>query len=603
MTTRSLVPRYTFRALTARPGALGRLGAWSLVEALPTLLTGYATARAVDDGFLADRPGIGLSWLAAVAVAVAVGALAAGQTYRCLAALAEPFRDGLTRLVVTGSLSRAVTGDGRADPTTVSRLTHQVEIVRDTFAGLIMVVRGFVVSATAALVGLLSLDAVAAGLVAAPLVAGLVLFVAVLPAMVARQRDYVLADEQVAAGTTEVISGHRDVVACGAQPWAADEVGRRIDEQAVAERRLARMAATRSLVLAVGGALPLVVLLLATPWLVSSRGLTAGAVLGALVYVCAGLQPALHTLVQGVAGGGLRYLVTLDRILRESASDGADTPVGAAERDAPETVRGRLALGNGSDRAQEPPAVELCNVTFRYGPAAEPTIDGLSLRLTAGEHLAVVGPSGAGKSTFAALVAGLRTPDQGEIRLAGRPVDELDPATLATRRVVVPQEAYVFTGTVAENLRYLRADATDGELWQVAGALGLDPILRRLGGLYAVVEPQQLSAGERQLLCAARAYLSPAPLVILDEATSHLDPAGEARVEQAFAARPGTLIVIAHRISSAVRAKRILIIDGGPATVGRHEEQLAASATYRALVEHWAAGPLAAGPLAAGRIS
>jgi len=203
----SPVPRYTFRALTDQPGVLGRLSAWSLVEALPTLLTGYATARAVDDGFLADRPEVGLTWLAAVAVAVAVGALAAGRTYRCLAALAEPFRDGLTRLVVTASLHRAVTGDGRADPTTVSRLTHQVEIVRDTFAGLIMVVRGFVVSATAALIGLLSLDAVAAGLVAAPLVAGLVLFVAVLPAMVARQRDYVLADEQVAAGTTEVISG------------------------------------------------------------------------------------------------------------------------------------------------------------------------------------------------------------------------------------------------------------------------------------------------------------------------------------------------------------------------------------------------------------
>ena len=592
---RSPVPRYTLRALTARPGVLGRLGAWSLVEALPTLLTGYATARAVDDGFLADRPEVGLAWLAAVAVAVAVGALAAGRTYRCLAALAEPFRDGLTRLVVTGALGRAVTDDGRVDSTTVSRLTHQVEIVRDTFAGLIMVVRGFAVSATAALVGLLSLDPVAAALVAAPLVAGLALFIAVLPAMVARQRDYVLADEQVSAGATEVFSGHRDVVACGAQQWAAGEVGRRVDHQAVAERRLARMAATRSLVLALGGALPLVVLLLAAPWLVSSRGLTAGAMLGALVYVFAGLQPALHTLVRGVAGGGLRYLVTLDRILRESVDSSTHALVAGSDRTDPDTGHACAGPETGCDGAGEPPAVELRDVVFRYGRATEPTIDNLSLRLPAGDHLAVVGPSGAGKSTFAALVAGLRTPEQGEIRLAGRPVSGLTPAALATLRVVVPQEAYVFTGTVAENLRYLRPDVADDQLWRVADRLGLRSLLERLGGLAAVVHPERLSAGERQLLCAARAYLSPAPLVILDEATSHLDPASEAWVEQAFMARPGTLIVIAHRISSAVRANQILIIDGGPPSLGRHEEQLAGSATYRALVGHWTAGPVGVG--------
>src|SRR5581483_6069462 len=101
-----------------------------------------------------------------------------------------------------------------------------------------------------------------------------------------------------------------------------------------------------------------------------------------------------------------------------------------------------------------------------------------------------------------------------------------------------------------------------------------------------------LSAGERQLLALARAYLSPAQIMILDEATCHLDPAADARVERAFAQRPGTLVVIAHRISSALRAKRILVLDGTRAVLGTHQELLDCSALYRDLVGHWQ--PLAA---------
>ena len=112
-------------------------------------------------------------------------------------------------------------------------------------------------------------------------------------------------------------------------------------------------------------------------------------------------------------------------------------------------------------------------------------------------------------------------------------------------------------------------------------------LCERLGGLHEQLDPAALSAGERQLITLARAYASPAPLVILDEATCHLDPAWEARVEQAFAARPGTLVVIAHRISSAQRARRTLVLDGGRATLGTHDELLARSPLYRDLVGHW----------------
>jgi ATP-binding cassette subfamily C protein len=158
---------------------------------------------------------------------------------------------------------------------------------------------------------------------------------------------------------------------------------------------------------------------------------------------------------------------------------------------------------------------------------------------------------------------------------------------LAAARVLIPQEAYVFAGTVRENLAYLRPDACDGELWAAAAAVGADALVARLGGPAATVEPGRLSAGERQLLALARAHLAPARLAVLDEATCHLDPAAERRAEEAFAARPGTLIVIAHRLSSAVRADRVLVLDGAGAVVGDHRSVLATSPLYRDLMEAW----------------
>ena len=119
---------------------------------------------------------------------------------------------------------------------------------------------------------------------------------------------------------------------------------------------------------------------------------------------------------------------------------------------------------------------------------------------------------------------------------------------------------------------------------RAAARLGLTGLLARLGGHDALLRPGDLSAGERQLLALVRAWLSPAPLTILDEATCHLDPATEARLENAFAARSGTLVVIAHRVSSALRARRVLLLDGRTALLDTHEGLLTRSAAYRALV-------------------
>ena len=249
-------------------------------------------------------------------------------------------------------------------------------------------------------------------------------------------------------------------------------------------------------------------------------------------------------------------------------------------------------------------SVELCGVTFGYARSAEPVVRDLDLVLAPGTHLAVVGPSGAGKSTLAALVAGVLEPRAGRIRLGDVPVRELDRGGVLSRaRVLIPQEAYVFTGTLRENLAYLQPAATDPELDVAVRAIGAQALVRRLGGYAATVDPAVLSAGERQLIALVRALLPPARLVLLDEATCHLDPAAEAVAERAFAGRPATLIVCAHRISSALRADLVLVMDGSHCRLGTHDRLMADCALYRDLIGHWDGPADAARPAAGGELA
>jgi ATP-binding cassette subfamily C protein len=201
-----------------------------------------------------------------------------------------------------------------------------------------------------------------------------------------------------------------------------------------------------------------------------------------------------------------------------------------------------------------------------------------------------VGPSGIGKSTLTVLIAGLLEPGRGTVRLCGRLVPGPEAAAL---RVLIPQEAYVFTGTLAENLGLLRPDPVpEAELLAAADAVGLLPLLGALGGPAATVDPAALSDGERQLVALTRAYLSRAPLALLDEATCHLDARAEERAERAFADRPGgTLVVVAHRISSARRADRVLVMDGRHTAYGTHDELLRHSQSYRELAGGWTPVP------------
>nr|WP_237551537.1 ABC transporter ATP-binding protein [Streptomyces sp. SID8367] len=545
-----------------RRGTLARLAAWSVLETGQTFLLGLALARALDDGFLAGRQGTGLLWLAVAALGVAVGALGTARVYGAVADLVEPARDALVRRVVARGVRDA---DGGA----VSRLTQQVEIARDTFAGLVMVSRSFVFTAAGALIGLGSLAPVLLLVVAPPLVAGLALFLATLRPLARRQEAFLTADEAVSARLGTVCAGLRDVTAAGAEEATADAAGTLVDREARASRTLARWSVPRVLALAIGGQLPLLLLLFTAPWTLE-RGVTPGALVGAVAYVTQSLLPALQSLIHGLGTGGSRLVVVLRRLT-------------AYETGQPDPVAQAAAPPPGA------PALEVSGVTFAYGPGAEPVLDGLDLVVPRGGHLAVVGPSGIGKSTLAGLVAGLLAPGAGEVRVGGFPARSPE---AAAQRVLIPQEAYVFSGTLRANLGHLRPDdVPDAELVAAAQAVGLGPLLDRLGGLDAPLSPAALaalSAGERQLIALARAYLSPAPLAVLDEATCHLDPVAEARAERAFAARPGgALVVVAHRISSARRAELILVMDGRRVLCGGHGELLTRSALYRDLTGVW----------------
>ncbi|WP_128435689.1 ATP-binding cassette domain-containing protein [Streptomyces cyaneus] len=592
------VHRRGLRFLWDRWRVVARLAGWSVLETGQTFLTGFALARALDEGFLAGRPGIGLAWLGVAGLGVLVGAYGTVRVYGAVAALVEPLRDRLVARVVAR-------GVREADAGALSGLTQQVEIARDTFAGLVMVSRSFVFTSVGAVAGLVSLDPLLLLVVGPPLAAGLGLFAATLRPLARRQEAFLVADEALADRLGTVCPGLRDITAAGAEERVAATTGICVDTELRAASSLARWGVLRVVSLALGGQLPIVLLLACAPWLLQ-HGVTAGALVGALAYVTQSLLPALRNLVHGLGTSGSRLAVVLRRLTRETSSlagaatgagigagSGAGSGAGAgagAETGAEAGTGAGAGPETGAGPGAAPPVLSLTSVTFAYGPDATPVIDDLDLTLAPGAHLAVVGPSGIGKSTLAALVAGLLEPGRGTVRLCGHPVPGAEAAAL---RVLIPQEAYVFTGTLAENLGHLRPDPVpEAELLAAAKAVGLLPLLEALGGPTATVDPAALSAGERQLVALTRAYLARAPLALLDEATCHLDPRAEERAERAFAQRPGgTLVVVAHRISSARRADRVLVMDGRHTAYGTHDELVRRSASYRALVGSWTPEP------------
>jgi ATP-binding cassette subfamily C protein len=579
-------------SLSRHRGDTAWLVAWSVLQAAPALAAGWVVAKATGD-FLAGRAGVGpgLAWLGGLGLSTLAGALATRRAYLRVAALVEPLRDDLVRMIVSSALRRAVADPNAAGSGAVARITHQAEIVRDSVAGLLAIGLTFVFMVVSAFVGLAALVPAVLPFVVAPMAVSLALFGVLLPSLATRQRNAVVGEEAMAQAVGMALTGLRDVVACGAEPQVHAVITARVSAQADALRAVARLNSVRTLCLAVGGWLPLILVLARTPWLLR-HGTSPAAVVGAVTYVSGVLQSALFMLTRGVSGSGIRLAITLQRIFEAAGepAPGAEAPNagGPGGPDGPDGPDGLDGDGpRGQAGANSRNRVSLRGVCFAYGPHAEPVLRDLDLDVPDGDHVAVVGPSGIGKSTLAGLIAGLLHPAAGQVWLGGQAVPGIPAAGLPACRVLIPQEAYVFTGTLAENLRYLAPDATAAQLDATVAAVGLGALVARIGGYEAELSPDRLSAGERQLVALARAHLAPARLAILDEATCHLDPAAAARAESAFVSRPGALIVIAHRMSSALRARRVLVLDGARATIGDHATLLATSPMYRDLVGQW----------------
>ncbi len=235
--------------------------------------------------------------------------------------------------------------------------------------------------------------------------------------------------------------------------------------------------------------------------------------------------------------------------------------------------------------------VALRGVRFTYSGAAVEALRGVDLEISSGETVALVGETGAGKSTVMKLIARFYDPTEGAVLADGIDLRQLDLAAYRQQLGYVPQEPFLFRGTIRDNIAYGRPDATNAEVEAAARAVGAHDFIVAVGGYLKEVSERgrSLSIGQRQLLCLARAQLVDPAILLLDEATSNLDLATEARVNRAMGvvASGRTTVLIAHRLQTARRADRILVLDGGLVVEeGRHEELVAAGGRY---AEMWRA--------------
>ena len=310
-------------------------------------------------------------------------------------------------------------------------------------------------------------------------------------------------------------------------------------------------------------------------------------VVGGMLWISAGhLDAAMLPLLAMLAMAAFLPVSEIAHIGRQLADTLGATRRLEAVHDAPVPVRD----GPGAGPARGAPALDMAGVGFSYAGTARPALTGVTLSVRPGETLALVGPSGAGKTTIAHLFMRFWDPAEGSVRLGGVDVRQWKLDQLRARIALVAQDTYLFNDTLRANILIARPDASHAALAEAIRRAVLDDFVAALpDGLNTPVGERgtRLSGGQRQRVAVARAFLKNAPILILDEATSHLDAVNEALVRRALKELMAdrTTVVIAHRLSTVRDADTIVVLaDGRVVETGRHEALLARAGLYARLV-------------------
>ncbi len=396
------------------------------------------------------------------------------------------------------------------------------------------------------------------------------------------QRRYDAVRQRVAdslAVLSEAVTALPEVRAYGAEAVTMDRVRGSLEERFLAEFRTSRFGNVLFATSEVFAASLSAVVIVAGLLMGAGQGITAGVLLAFLFLVNLLVEPVQNLVeildfAQNAASGLRRVVETLDAPVEiPPAIDPVALPPGALD-------------------------VRFESVRFRY-PTGPDVLTDVDVHVEEGRRVAVVGETGSGKTTFAKLLVRLLDPTAGSVRVGGVDLRRVAFPDLRSRVAFVPQEGFLFTGTVADNVRYGKPDADRRELRAAFLELGLDRWLDQLpAGLDTEVGHRgtNLSAGERQLVALVRAWISTPDLLVLDEATSAVDPALDVQLRRAIdrltAGR--TSVTIAHRLATAEAADEVLVFDQGRMVErGAHAELVAGGGVYAALYADWAAGTAA----------